>query len=199
MLIRLIIGDLSDMERVLLGLDLRQGSWGRRLSGRTVMSMTSRGMELPKHHTAIEGFDFIAAGGLPAGRLHTFRLRERQDRLRRPVPRGRDQKAPVSRGLRRLSEEAPEEIFADNTCGFAGDQAPEAEGRRAVLFVDASPGAGRELGESSLAVMIWGVARLHSNMLSARTVARRVGADFLGGAVAQPDDDVTIRERQPAF
>lgn len=154
------------------------------------MSMTSRGMELPKHHTAIEGFDLIAAGGLPAGRST---LLSGTSGSAKTVFAAQFLAAGIvhagESGVFVTFEEAPEDI-RHNMAGFGWDIASwEAESKWA--FVDASP----EPGEPHITAGGYDLGALLARIEHAvrKVAARRVAIDSLGGVFAQLDNDATIR------
>lgn len=154
------------------------------------MKLTSEGAVLPKLHTAIEGFDLIAAGGLPAGRST---LISGTSGSAKTVFAAQFIAAGIAHagesGVFVTFEEAPEDI-RHNMAGFGWDIAAwETESKWA--FVDASP----EPGEPPITAGGYDLGALLARIEFAvrKVAARRVALDSLGGVFAQLDDDATIR------
>lgn len=143
-----------------------------------------------KLRTAIEGFDLIASGGLPAGRST---LLSGTSGSAKTVFAAQFIAAGIAHvgesGVFVTFEEAPEDIRL-NMAGFGWDIAAwEAEGKWA--FVDASP----EPGEPHITAGGYDLGALLARIEHAvrKVAARRVTLDSLGGVFAQLDDDATIR------
>jgi len=154
------------------------------------MMTTNHGAGLRKLHTAIEGFDLIAAGGLPAGRST---LLSGTSGSAKTVFAAQFIAAGIAyegeSGVFVTFEEAPEDI-RHNMAGFGWDIAAwEAEGK--WVFVDASP----EPGEPHITAGGYDLGALLARIEHAvrKVGARRVSLDSLGGVFAQLDDDATIR------
>lgn len=196
--IRQIIGDLSDRERVLVGLAIDRAWDGVDAGGEALAREGSNEMSaerngsggLRKLRTGIPGFDLIAQGGLPMGRTTLVAgtagsaktvfaaqfLAEGIGKFAQP-------------GVFVTFEETPDDI-RQNLAAFGWDvQAWEDAGKWA--FVDASPhpsGPSTEVGKYDLDALL---ARIEHAVR--RVGAERVAVDSLGAIFSQFSDRVTVR------
>lgn len=146
---------------------------------------------VPKVPTEIDGFDLIANGGLPSGRVT---LVSGTSGSAKTVFAAQFLAAGLSRarenGVFVTFEESPADMRR-NMKGFGWDIAAwESESRWA--FVDASPQPGEPLyisGRYDLGALL---ARIEHAVK--RVQARRISVDSLGGIFAQFNDEVTIRQ-----
>ncbi|MGP0068162.1 MAG: circadian clock protein KaiC [Isosphaeraceae bacterium] len=146
---------------------------------------------VPKVRTKIDGFDLIANGGLPLGRVT---LISGTSGSAKTVFAAQFLAAGLSRagenGVFVTFEESPADMRR-NMKGFGWDiETWEAESRWA--FVDASPQPGEPLyisGRYDLGALL---ARIEHAVK--RVQAKRISVDSLGGIFAQFSDEVTIRQ-----
>ena len=146
---------------------------------------------VPKIRTEIDGFDLIANGGLPRGRVT---LVSGTSGSAKTVFAAQFLAAGLCQadenGVFVTFEESPEDIRR-NMKGFGWDiETWESESRWA--FVDASPQPGEPLfisGRYDLGALL---ARIEHAVK--RVNAKRISVDSLGGIFAQLSDEVTIRQ-----
>ena len=147
-------------------------------------------LSVPKIRTEIDGFDLIANGGLPEGRVT---LISGTSGSAKTIFAGQFLAAGIRKagenGVFVTFEESPEDIRR-NMRGFGWDIAQwESESRWA--FVDASPQPGEPVevsGSYDLGALL---ARIEHAVR--KIGAKRISMDSLGGIFAQLDNDATIR------
>ena len=147
-------------------------------------------LSIKKMPTEIDGFDLIANGGLPEGRVT---LLSGTSGSAKTVFAAQFLAAGIQRaghpGVFVTFEESPEDI-RKNMRGF-GWEIAQWEADAKWCFVDASPQPGERVqisGNFDLGALI---ARIEHAIQ--KIGAKRVALDSLGGVFAQLDDDVTIR------
>ncbi len=185
--LRRIIGDLSDHERVLVGLEILRPA---KAEGDGRPSPGSPTCGVPKLPTGIPGFDLIAQGGLPRGRTT---LVAGTAGSAKTVFAAQFVAAGIMHfdepGVFVTFEETPADI-RENLLAFGWDlQRWEDEGKWA--FVDASPIPGdhvTEVGRYDLGGLL---ARLEHAVRKVGAV--RVSLDSLGAILSQFTDRATVR------
>ncbi|MBX6312409.1 MAG: circadian clock protein KaiC [Isosphaeraceae bacterium] len=154
------------------------------------MTQPTHDHSIPRLRTEIDGFDLIAAGGLPKGRTT---LLSGTSGSAKTVFAAQFLAAGIQRagdsGVFVTFEESPEDIRR-NMAGFGWD-IPAWEAKDRWAFVDASP----EPGDPHLVAGSYDLGALLVRIEHAvrRINAHRVVLDSLGGIFAQLDHEATIR------
>ncbi len=183
--LRRIVGDLSDKEKILIGLNLEPSD--ERKKGR---EMKKSKENFRKVETGIPGFDSIAMGGLPLGRTTLVSGTSGSAKtvfsaqfLIEGIKKDREGGVFVN------FEESPEDI-RKNLEGFGWDvEKWEKEGKWA--FVDASPTPEQEateVGKYDLGALL---ARIEHAV--SKVNAKRVSMDSIGSLFSQLKDTNTLR------
>ena len=191
--LRRVIGDLSDTEKVLLGLEVQPDARVRRTRrGRRMTEPRERLRRSRSSPTGIASFDIIAKGGLPQNRT-TLDLRHRRAAARRSSPCSSSPRASQrgEPGVFVTFEESAARHPPEHARASAGTSR-SGSAKASWAFVDASPDPDDRDRREPAASTSARCSRASSTR-SRKVGAERVAVDSLGAVFSQFSDQSIVR------